>query len=409
MERLPTVLAIDDDKISQKFIARSVAHSFHLHSAYTGEEGLALAASIQPDLILLDVEMPGLNGYEVCDQLRQNTITANTPIIFASSRSSLRERMLGFEAGGDDYLVKPFAPEELLAKLNVLLKFRTTQQKLKQQVSQAEETAYTALTGSSELGLAMSFVEQSYSAFNYEVLAFRLFSVTSTLGLNCTLLILNGDEKNYYASSGTINPLESDVMAMLRKDQRFIDFGCRTQVNFNNLSLLIKNMPLNDMERYGRIKDLAPAILGAADAKIHALNTQAAIAKQSGTLVASFNEIKTTLISLAHALHSNQQKGAQVMRTMLNELEFSLPSMGLEDDQERYIVDLIDNSIVETLTVTDTTDSIGQSFTNVANQLETLIEKQKGFVLSLAPKPLEEPTNQDHEQADPGSMDIELF
>ena len=411
MDPLPTVLAIDDDKISQKFIARALARQYVHHSAFSGEEGISQAIELRPDIILLDVEMPGLNGYEVCDQLRQNPATNPIPIVFLSSRSSLRERMLGFESGADDYLPKPFASEELLAKLNVLMKYRTGHQQLQEKVSQAEETAYTALTGSNELGLAMNFVEQSYNVQNYEMLAFRLFSVTSSLNLKCSLLMLNGNEKLYFSSTGNINPLEEEVIAMLRKPQRFIDFGCRTQINFDNLSLLIKNMPLDDMDRYGRIKDLMPSMLGAADAKIQSLNARAAIATQANELVGSFNEIKSTLVNLAASLRDNQQKGANILRDMLNELDFYLPGMGLEDDQEQLIVNLIDRSTHKALDVTDATDSISDSFTHVVNNLESLIEKQNACMQNtFSNDEIEvETSDEQNEQQDPGSMDIELF
>ncbi|NOY71568.1 MAG: response regulator transcription factor [Gammaproteobacteria bacterium] len=405
MESLPTVLAIDDDKISQKFIARALKDHYTLSAAYSGEEGLAQIDALAPNLILLDVEMPGLNGYEVCDRLRQNEKTRAIPVVFLSGGSSLREKMLGFEAGADDYIVKPFVPEVLLAKLSVLLRHRSQHTQLQKKVSQAEKTAYSALTGSSELGLAMNFVEQSHSVSNYEDLSLILFSITNRLDLNCSLLMQNDEEKYYFSSSGSINPLESEVITMLRKDQRFIDFGCRTQINFNQVALLIKNMPLNDMERYGRIKDLLPAMLSAADTKVQSLNTTTAIAKQTKELLESFQTIKTTLASLATSLHNNQVSSAKVMRTMLNELETNLPAMALETDQEEYIIKLIDASVEEALDITDASDKIGHSFNQMVSNFETLMEKQNQLVISLLTekKPETKPIT---ESCD---MEVELF
>ena len=236
-------------------------------------------------------------------------------------------------------------------------------------------------------------------------------SVTSSLSLKCSLLVLNGDEKLYFSSTGNINPLEEEVIAMLRKPQRFIDFGCRTQINFDNLSLLIKNMPLDDMDRYGRIKDLMPSMLGAADAKIQSLNARAALSTQANELVESFNDIKSTLVNLASSLRDNQQKGANIMRDMLNELDFYLPGMGLEDDQEQLIVTLIDRSIHKALDVTDATDNISESFTHVVNKLEGLIEKQNACMQNtFSNDEIEvETSSEQNEQQNPGSMDIELF
>ncbi|ARU58365.1 hypothetical protein OLMES_4368 [Oleiphilus messinensis] len=119
---MKTVLVIEDDKFSQKFIAKALASNYDITLAGNGTDGLKAFQNTRPDIILLDVEMPGLNGYEVCDRIRQDDPNHSVPIVFLSGRSSVRERMLGYEAGGDDYMVKPFEQDELLAKLSVLLK-----------------------------------------------------------------------------------------------------------------------------------------------------------------------------------------------------------------------------------------------------------------------------------------------
>ena len=93
------VLAIDDDRISQKMISRALQGvGLKPRLANDGEHGLEEAARATPDVILLDVEMPGMNGYEVCEQLRNTPETQDTPIIFLSSHSSLRERMQALSA-----------------------------------------------------------------------------------------------------------------------------------------------------------------------------------------------------------------------------------------------------------------------------------------------------------------------
>ena len=98
------------------------------------------------------------------------------------------------------------------------------------------------------------------------------------------------------------------------------------------------------------------------------------------------------------------------MRDMLNELEFYLPGMGLEDDQEHFIVNLIDRSIHQALDVTDATESIGNSFTHVVSNLEGLIEKQNKCMYSMfANDEVKAESSEQNEQQDPGSMDIELF
>jgi len=109
------ILIIDDDKFVQKLISRLLSQQYNSECASDGDEGLEKAERLHPDIILLDVEMPGKNGYEVCDLLKNNNDTNDIPVIFLSGKTSIREKMLGYEAGAVDFLSKPCEKEELLA------------------------------------------------------------------------------------------------------------------------------------------------------------------------------------------------------------------------------------------------------------------------------------------------------
>ncbi|MCP5160133.1 MAG: response regulator [Hahellaceae bacterium] len=303
------VLIIDDDKIVRKYLDKHLSDEFEVHLAETGEKGLEVVEHIMPDVILLDVQMPGLNGYEVCDQLKHNPGTAEVPVIFLSGRSSVRERMLGYEVGADDYIVKPCEPEELKAKMNVLIKFVGQQASLQNAYKQAKDTAIVAMAGSSELGHALGFTQQSFTIRSYSVLAGRFFSVCQSFGLSCCLLFHTKQGDMFFSSKGEIKPLEKELMGLLRSEQRISDFGSRTQFNFSRTALLVKNMPLDDRDRYGRYKDLFPFMLEAVDAKLHQLDAEHALINQTKSLLMSFMSIKSVMDGLARRVQSQQGEG----------------------------------------------------------------------------------------------------
>jgi len=125
------ILAIDDDKISQKFIGRALSDDcFEMNYGDAGAQGFDKAIELNPDIIILDVEMPGMNGYQVCEKLREHPVTKDTPVVFLSSHSTLRDRMQGYEVGADDFLVKPFESDDLVAKMRVLAKYLEEQKLL---------------------------------------------------------------------------------------------------------------------------------------------------------------------------------------------------------------------------------------------------------------------------------------
>lgn len=118
MERL---LIVEDEPDIADFIRRGLAlKGYEVRVAHTGEEGLSLAREITPDLVILDLMLPGISGIEVCQRLR----AADIPVIMLTARDSVASKVEGLEAGAEDYLTKPFAFEELLARVRVALRRR---------------------------------------------------------------------------------------------------------------------------------------------------------------------------------------------------------------------------------------------------------------------------------------------
>jgi two-component system response regulator MprA len=114
------VLVVDDDPRITSLLRRALRFAGHtVRVAQDGPEGLALAEATAPDLVILDLMLPGLDGLEVCRRLRA---VADTPILMLTARDDIPDRVLGLDAGADDYLVKPFALEELLARVRALLR-----------------------------------------------------------------------------------------------------------------------------------------------------------------------------------------------------------------------------------------------------------------------------------------------
>lgn len=122
-----TVLVADDDEdILQLVSFRLQRAGYTVVTASDGPQALAAAREHQPDLAVLDVMMPGLNGYEVTRQLRADEATAQIPVILLTARVQEADVSRGFEAGADDYLRKPFSPQELRSRVQAILARRSS-------------------------------------------------------------------------------------------------------------------------------------------------------------------------------------------------------------------------------------------------------------------------------------------
>lgn len=116
----PLILVIEDEKDLVKLLKYNLErHNFEVVSALNGEAGLALAREKKPALILLDVMLPGMNGFEVCRAIRQNS---NVPILMLTAKRDEYDKVIGLELGADDYLTKPFGINELIARIKTILR-----------------------------------------------------------------------------------------------------------------------------------------------------------------------------------------------------------------------------------------------------------------------------------------------
>ena len=121
----PSVLVVDDSNLLRGILREELeAEGFEVHMAEDGPEALEKAKDLRPDIILLDVGLPGMDGYEVCRRVKSDDATADTPILMITALNELKDKLAGFEAGADDYLTKPFFTKELLARLRRNLRTR---------------------------------------------------------------------------------------------------------------------------------------------------------------------------------------------------------------------------------------------------------------------------------------------
>jgi signal transduction histidine kinase len=125
-------LIVDDDPVNTRLVRKYLERTgLDVDACADGRAGLELALSDPPDLVILDVMMPGMDGLEVCRALRSVEATRDLPVIFLSARSDLGDRVAGLDQGAVDYLVKPFAPEELLARVRAALRTKQLQDELR--------------------------------------------------------------------------------------------------------------------------------------------------------------------------------------------------------------------------------------------------------------------------------------
>ncbi len=410
MEGKSSILVIDQDKTTQQYCDQALDDSFTVSYANTYSEGEGLAKQLSPDIILLGLDDDEDNVKALCKTLQSDASTAASPIMLLSDRDSIPSQMFSLDLGAYNIILKPLDSQVLIAQLTLVKQRKLHEHILTQEAKLATDTALSAMTGNSELGQAIRFVERSYGVTTFDELAEQLISVMNGLDLKCVIMFSTNTDALYYANQAEVTPLEKDLITTLHQEPgRFRDFGKRTVTKYTRVSLLVKNMPLDKPDRYGRLKDLFPSLLGAADARIKAIDTEIALLNQTNNTALSFQQIQTTLENLADAYSDNQQQIMAVMRAMLTELDFKIPAMGLDDDQETYLVERIDGAIQEAADLLDQGENLNEAFRHISTLLDHLTNQLTQLVAEVTADKRELACEEDVVNEEPDDMDIELF
>lgn len=345
MHTPPVVLSIDDSSTNQNLLKMAFEH-YQMHFAMDGPSGLAMAKDLKPDIILLDVAMPGMDGFQVCEQLKQSPFPylAKTPVIFLSVHNGLEDRLNSYRVGAEDYITKPFDINELGYKIDVLLAYRNHMNTLSSQLASASNVAITAITNSGELGVIITFLTDSVACTSSESLAHALFSGLNYYQLTGSLITrLEGQADAFYSNS-LRSPLETQLLEAAPKGPRIVASGRRVLFNAERISLLIKDMPLEDPDKTGRLKDHLAILLTTADARLQVIEQDAKARRLRALAIQHIvSRAQASIQQVAHSLKSYNHASKTLVDDICLQLEAALTGLMLPDADEHRLLSLLES------------------------------------------------------------------
>ena len=162
-----TVLVVDDTKTTLDILVETLGDDYDVSVSRDGEDALEIIRSEPPDLILLDIMMPGMDGYEVCRQVKASAITANIPIIFVTAKSDVADETMGFDVGAVDYITKPISPSIVRARAKTHLELKLAREELKKQLDKAKKKAVFHL--SHELTTPLAIISLTFKLLSKDI------------------------------------------------------------------------------------------------------------------------------------------------------------------------------------------------------------------------------------------------
>lgn len=366
MDNKARILAIDDDAGLRALIRATLGDSYEVEQATDGRTGLAVATRTPPDLVLLDITMPGLSGYEVCKALRKEEATSAVPVIFLSALSSLEDRLVAYDAGGDDFLGKPFDPVELTDKVELTLRRVAERQRLLEEKESAFATAMTALSASGEIGTILGFLRRSFAVESYAALADALIEAAEAWGLSVSVQLRGAGGEISRNRRGNSNPIETDVLATLAGCGRIVALGRRLAVNYPHVTVMVLDMPIDEADRVGRLRDDLAWLGEAAEARVLALDNEQALRAQQQTLQSLIERTGTALTEIESRRQLQKASAVVFMQDLLVSMERSFFALGLTDDQEEGLSEVLHTAVNQVIDIFDqglATDSHLRSIT----------------------------------------------
>jgi CheY-like chemotaxis protein len=346
----PKVMIVDDDQISAAMPAMALSELVSLRLFSSGEAALAEIDEFRPDVVLLDIRMPGMDGYETCRRLRAQLARADQPaVMFLSSLESLEDRMAAYEAGGDDFILKPADPADIVRKVLALLALVTERKQLQAEHDSVQKMAMGFLTNLGETGTALSYLRNAPACADVPDLAHLTLSALADYGLDGTVQCRLPEGEETYNPQGPASPLERSVFAQTQSLDRIFQFRSRLVVNYPHASILVQNMPIEDDERCGRLRDYLAIVAEGCESNLRALIDRRELNKRTQQIEANLETMKRAIETLRQQYREQQIETRVILQQMNERLAKQLLHFGLSDGQEALLNQQLDGALQEAL------------------------------------------------------------
>lgn len=331
---------VDDDPILLELLTELLAEEFSCQTFASGEDFLAGVAVAKPDLVVLDLTLPGISGYEACQRLKEDWDTQDIPVLFVSADDDIDTRLRCYDVGAEDFIQKPCAPADLLRKLKVAGRILGEKKALHEQAGYAQRTAMSAMVSMGELGVVLQFLSKSFACRTPDELAAALIEAMNQYDLHAAVQLRLGEEALTLSQSGQDLPLEVSVLNHVRNSGRIFQFKSRCVFNYGHVTLLVNNMPVDDADRCGRIRDNAALLAEGADARMQAIAVESLAQRRRAGIEAALPRVRTTLDNVQGNYRRNSMALTQTMIEFHEALTKAYFNLGLTDAQEEYMTQL---------------------------------------------------------------------
>lgn len=372
-----TIFAVDDDPPS-RIMLRAIFADDDVEVFDSAEACLTRVkdvqpGDVQPGLFLLNVGLPGMDGFEMCRRLKGDALTSHIPVIFISRKDDTESRLAGYDAGGEDFLVKPYAIDEVRRKVEVVRKSVANAAALRQRIDDSEKLAGDLLTHLGEYAVVIGFVQNLNQCVSNEEIAEALLKALRAYQLEGAVHVCDLAGQFTLSEEGRDRPIERSVIESVRNLGRMIEFKRRFACNFDALTVLVKNMPINDLALCARIRDNLLIAAECANARIQAQQHQSRHSQSKTTAANAFDALQAVIFNFRSKYSQALYQSSLQTQGLLDELAAAFASLGLSAEQENRIDDIVRTRMEQMSTIYDFSDEMYASLSAVAREFAVIL------------------------------------
>lgn len=370
MDERHSIAIVDDHDRQRMVLTKLLSKDYEVLEFASGDAFLKVSPVV--DTILLDIEMPGLSGYETCRELRLLPEYADTPVIFVTGHDTTEERIAAYKAGGDHFLTKPIVAEELHLKVESALAQRAALRDLRSQSSMAQQMAFSAMSGLGDLGVVIEFQRRAAACKDYDSLSKHAIDALVSWGLRGMVQIRGKTGTINMSTDPVVSPLQTSVMETMRGMGRLFEMKSRAVVNYDQISILIQNLPTAEPDKVGRLRDNLTLLGEAADIYIANMDTGRHRLEQIHYLGCNVAELTRMMQAAAQRDTSNRNDMQRLTMEILDGLSNAFKNLGLTPVQEEYVTNLFNDGVDELTHAFEEASTIQRDFTDILLALQAL-------------------------------------
>ena len=371
------IAVVEDDRTTRLLLQSSLGSHYALHVVESAEELLALPDRGGAQLFLLDVGLPGMDGLELCRALKSDPATAQAPVMFLSGHDTSEEILAGYEAGGQDYIVKPFDVASLRHKIENLQRIQAQQEILAEQVRNADELTTQVLASLDEYAVLIKFLRTLNECETPDDLIQESLGALQGFNLEGAVQIrMQGSEKTCSAY-GENWPLEVAVINHIRTLDRIFEHKHLAAFNFDNITMLVTNMPRHEFELCGRIRDHLAIAMESANAKIWAMQSFMENSWMRGEIGQILQDIGRALQELAQKYQDARYQETIYTAHFIDEITSTFAEVGMSQQQEDVLLESVRSHIKTFVDLYDIAPHTQGTLQVLTQRMEKILSSEK--------------------------------